>query len=75
MYDKRLGASHFSVPGPDGHFGFGGHCFPKDLAALINVADQLNVDSKVLSAVQKKNDEVRDDRDWEQMTGRAVSED
>jgi UDPglucose 6-dehydrogenase len=75
MYDRRLGASHFSVPGPDGHFGFGGHCFPKDLSALISVAADLSVDAKVLKATQKKNDEVRDDRDWEKMSGRAVSED
>ena len=75
MYDRRLGASHFSVPGPDGHFGFGGHCFPKDLSALISVATDLSVDAKVLKATQKKNDEVRDDRDWEKMSGRAVSED
>ena len=33
-YDDRLGNSHWSVPGPDGDFGFGGHCFPKDIAAL-----------------------------------------
>ena len=30
-YDERLGKSHWAVPGPDGDFGFGGHCFPKDL--------------------------------------------
>lgn len=27
-YDDRLGNSHWNVPGPDGGFGFGGHCFP-----------------------------------------------
>ena len=37
-YDDRLGNSHWSVPGPDGDFGFGGHCFPKDIAALQYVA-------------------------------------
>ena len=30
-YDERLGKSHWSVPGPDGDFGYGGHCFPKDV--------------------------------------------
>lgn len=29
-YDDRLGKSHWSVPGPDGDFGAGGHCFPGD---------------------------------------------
>ena len=33
-YDERLGKSHWGVPGHDGDFGFGGHCFPKDLAAI-----------------------------------------
>ena len=27
-YDERLGKSHWSVPGPDGDLGFGGHCLP-----------------------------------------------
>ena len=74
LYDPRLGRSHFSVPGPDGHFGFGGHCFPKDLSALIYAMDKNDVDSKVLTAVKEKNDEVRDNRDWEKMKGRAVLE-
>ena len=30
LYDQRLGKSHLSVPGPDGHMGYGGHCFPKE---------------------------------------------
>ena len=29
-HDERLGYSHWMVPGPDGDFGYGGHCFPKD---------------------------------------------
>ena len=32
--DDRLGKSHWNVPGPDGDFGFGGHCLPKDLSYL-----------------------------------------
>ena len=75
LYDSRLGRSHFSVPGPDGHFGFGGHCFPKDLAAMIHIMAKNSIDSKVLTAVQEKNDEVRNYRDWELMDGRAVIKD
>jgi len=79
--DKRLGNSHWAVPGPvpthDGRYvrGFGGHCFPKDLNALVFVAKQLGVDPKVLTSVWAKNLEVRgpEDRDWEHMQGRAVS--
>lgn len=38
--DKRIGTSHISVPGPDGHFGYGGRCFPKDVKAFIEYAGQ-----------------------------------
>jgi UDPglucose 6-dehydrogenase len=71
--DERLGESHWAVPGPDGDFGFGGHCFPKDLSALIYLAKEMNTTDNVLMATQKTNDEVRKDRDWEKMKGRAVS--
>ena len=33
--DPRIGESHMSVPGPDGKFGYGGHCFPKDTKAFL----------------------------------------
>lgn len=29
-HDGSLGDSHWNVPGPDGRFGFGGKCLPKD---------------------------------------------
>ena len=72
-YDDRLGNSHWSVPGPDGDFGFGGHCFPKDIAALQYVAISLGIDSTMLDAAIKKNDSVRTDLDWTKQIGRAVS--
>lgn len=71
--DKRLGKSHWLVPGPDGHFGFGLTCFPKDLNALIATAAALGVEPKVMQAVWEKNLEVRPERDWENMKGRAVT--
>ena len=74
-YDNRLGNSHWSVPGPDGDFGYGGHCFPKDIAALQYVAKEMNVSTTVLNASIEKNKEVRTDKDWEKQIGRAVSED
>lgn len=33
--DSRFGNSHLKVPGPDGNFGYGGTCFPKDVKAMI----------------------------------------
>jgi len=71
-YDERLGKSHWAVPGPDGELGFGGHCLPKDLNALISVAYQLKLEPTILNAVNKLNLLVRKNRDWEQMKGRAV---
>tara|TARA_R110002167_G_scaffold186309_1_gene387314 strand:- start:2748 stop:3656 length:909 start_codon:yes stop_codon:yes gene_type:complete len=72
MHDERLGYSHWSVPGPDGDLGYGGHCFPKDVKALIKVAHELNVSPRMLTATDMKNNDVRNDRDWEGMEGRAV---
>ena len=72
-YDDRLGKSHWGVPGHDGDFGFGGHCFPKDLAAILHLSNKLNTINNVLHATQDTNDEVRKNRDWEQMKGRAIT--
>ena len=75
-HDERMCDSHCNIPCQDGHdgdFGFGGHCFPKDLSALINLADNLETTSNVLNATRDTNDLVRKNRDWEQMKGRAVS--
>ena len=70
-YDERLGKSHWAVPGPDGDFGYGGHCLPKDLSAIVSEFDTYGL----LEAVEQVNDQVREDRDWEHMVGRAVLED
>ena len=74
MHDERLGYSHWSVPGPDGDFGYGGHCFPKDVKALISVAMELdsNINPIMLKATNEKNNKVRKNRDWEKQEGRAV---
>ncbi len=59
MSDSRLGGSHMIVPGPDGQFGFGGACFPKDTEALIKFAAKKNVNLNTLKAAVKKNDLLR----------------
>ena len=71
-YDERLGKSHWAVPGPDGDFGYGGHCFPKDVRALIKVAEEKTLHPTMLIATNTKNEEVRKNKDWEKMKGRAV---
>jgi UDPglucose 6-dehydrogenase len=75
QYDPRLGKSHWQVPGPDGHFGFGGSCFCKDINALMFEAKRREIDPKVMQAAWDKNLEVRSERDWEKLIGRAVTED
>lgn len=54
-HDARLGNSHMQVPGPDGQFGFGGHCFPKDTAAILKHAEELGKNLSVLDTAVKKN--------------------
>lgn len=75
VHDPRIGNTHLKVPGPDGDFGFGGHCFPKDLQAVIAFAENKNVDADFLISAWNKNNKIRKNKDWESMVGRAVSED
>ena len=71
--DGRIGHSHISVPGPDGHYGFGGSCFPKDMRAMISYAKSLGIEPMVLESAWNKNLEVREDRNWLKMPGRAIT--
>lgn len=57
--DSRIGMTHMQVPGPDGSFGFGGACFPKDTSALLKYAETLNKTPMVLDAAVKKNTLLR----------------
>lgn len=70
--DGRIGHSHLAVPGPDGRRGFGGSCFPKDIQAMINFSNKLGISSNVLTAAWQTNLEVRPEKDWEKLKGRAV---
>jgi len=71
-YDKRLGKSHWAVPGPDGKLGFGGSCFPKDINALIHLGLELDMTPEVLIATWETNLDVRPEADWKKLKGRAV---
>jgi UDPglucose 6-dehydrogenase len=57
--DKRIGESHMQVPGPDGAFGFGGMCFPKDTSALLKYAEEAGAEMMVLNAAVRKNTFLR----------------
>ena len=70
--DGRIGHTHLDVPGHDGKFGFGGSCFPKDIQALINFGESLGLNMNTLKGAWNTNLEVRPERDWEDLKGRAV---
>lgn len=57
--EGRIGSSHMEVPGPDGRFGFGGACFPKDLSALINFANDQGENLELLKSVKTINNKIR----------------
>ena len=61
------------LQGPDGKFGFGGSCFPKDIQAIIHYANDLGIDMSVLKGAWKTNLKVRPERDWEKLEGRAIT--
>jgi len=53
--DARIGSGHTMVPGPDGHRGFGGHCFPKDVAAWCTFNSQ---EHSIVDTARKRNLEL-----------------
>jgi UDPglucose 6-dehydrogenase len=59
VLDKRLGHTHWRVPGPDGQYGFGGSCFPKDTSALLAYADEVGTAMWMLTEATYINEEIR----------------
>lgn len=59
LADGRIGNSHVDVPGHDGKYGYGGTCFPKDVKALIRLAQEIDRSVLTLEAADKVNDKVR----------------
>jgi UDPglucose 6-dehydrogenase len=55
--DMRIGQSHLLVPGPDGQFGYGGTCFPKDVKAFIGY--DKNNRLSILREVEEANTIIR----------------
>jgi UDPglucose 6-dehydrogenase len=70
--DERITESHSNVPGKDGHFGFGGTCFPKDMSNLCHTMKEIGMKSFIVQAAIDRNEEVdRKEKDWLQNKGRA----
>lgn len=55
-YDPRIGFSHSIVTEERG---FGGHCLPKDSSALVQTAEDYNVDLSVIKEARKYNFSIR----------------
>lgn len=58
--DRRLGHSHYKVPGDNGDVGYAGACFPKDISAILASADQKNVDMSLLKTQVEINNQIRE---------------
>lgn len=57
--DRRLGHTHWKVPGPDGKLGYGGSCFPKDMNALASFADDAGSTLWLVTEAIYINNDVR----------------
>ncbi len=55
-----INAPHTSVPGPDGKFGYGGKCFPKDVNALTKMTQGEPI-NKLIRVLRELNIEFRGD--------------
>jgi UDPglucose 6-dehydrogenase len=53
-YDRRIGREFL-----DAGVGYGGSCFPKDVAAFIKIAEEVGSDLELLRVVQKINESQR----------------
>jgi nucleotide sugar dehydrogenase len=62
-HDSRIGITHMDVPGPDGEYGWGGACFPKDVAAIIMEAIDNNIDFELMDRVESINKKHRKNND------------
>ena len=72
LLDERIGRN-INVPGPDGDFGFGGKCFPKDLNALIYLARERMYRPYLLEEVWRLNEKVRKNKDWLDIPGATTN--
>ena len=70
--DDRITTSHSIVPGHDGRHGFGGTCFPKDMASLRHQIQTNDLQSFIIDAAIKRNETIdRPEKDWTNDIGRA----
>jgi nucleotide sugar dehydrogenase len=70
--DKRIGASHMQVPGPDGREGFGGACFPKDTNALLRYSKEIGAEFNLLKQTISLNNQIRSE--YNEPTNREIEQ-
>jgi len=68
LLDPRAGRNA-DVPGPDGDYGFGGKCLPKDLNALDHLAAENGYEAHLLREIWRTNLKVRKSQDWLDIPG------
>lgn len=59
IWDDRIGYTHMQVPGTDGKYGWGGFCFPKDIAAIIMEAIDHDLDFELMQRIEAINKKHR----------------
>jgi UDPglucose 6-dehydrogenase len=70
--DDRIGITHLAVPGPDGKFGFGGTCFPKDINSFLHEMKIRNIEAPIMKSVIYRNETIdRKEKEWLADKGRA----
>ena len=74
--DKRMGVFNhpYRVPGPDGDFGYGGKCLPKDTQSIISEGDSQGTSMTLLKVTKIINDRIRTEKDWEKIEGAMINE-
>lgn len=60
--DPRLGTSHWQQPGPDGDWGFGGACLPKDTAAMQRLLSDTAVFNNYADWAMNKNTTIKSNK-------------
>jgi UDPglucose 6-dehydrogenase len=64
--DPRIGGSHMTIKL---NRGFGGKCFPKDVAAIHSVIKDCGIDCNLLSELLRYNANIRHFHDWKEIEG------
>lgn len=57
--DPRLGTSHWQQPGPDGEWGFGGGCLPKDTIVMQKLLNDTDVFNSYADWAMNKNNAIK----------------